>query len=75
MSDTLGTKKQIVEEALCELKKHRQTTGNFFASVSEPLRIAHGEITKKNLWKILLIDIQSRGGPKLEATDIQKTKR
>jgi len=63
---SMTEKQQIVKKALCELRKHHETICKFFAAVSEPLQIRNGEINKINLWKILLIDIQSRGGPKLE---------
>ena len=63
---------QIVKKALCELRKHRKTIRKFFEAVSEPLQIERGKITKKNLWKLLLIDIQSRGGPKLNAAKVKK---
>lgn len=43
-----------------------------FESVSEPLQIEQGKVTKKNLWKILLVDIQSRGGPKLNVANVKK---
>jgi hypothetical protein len=63
-------KQQIVKRALCELGKHHKTICKFFAAVSEPLQIRKGEITKINLWKILLIDVQSRSGRKLNEDDI-----
>ena len=70
----MGNNRHVVKKAICELKKHRGTINKFFASVSEPLQIRQGEVTMKNLWKILLMDIQSRGGPKLNTANIKALK-
>ncbi len=68
----MGKNQHVIKEAFCELKKYRGMMAKFFTSVSEPLQIKQREVTKKNLWKILLIDIQSRGGPKLNVAGVKK---
>jgi hypothetical protein len=65
---------QIATKALCELKKHHGIMDQFFKSVSGPLQIRKKGLTKENLWKILLIDIQSRGGPKLNGSAVKRVK-
>lgn len=68
----MSEKRRIAKEALGELRKYDGTISKFFAGVSEPFQIDSGEITKRNLWKILLLDVQSRGGPKLNVHHIKK---
>ena len=72
---TLAKKQKVIKGVLNKIKKHRNTIGKFFAGVSEPLEIEAEKTTQKNLWKIMLLDIQSRGGPKLNDTYIRTIKK
>ena len=67
----MSKNQHLIKLSLRELKKHVGTMDKFFTSASEALQIRKGKVTKKNLWKILLLDIQSRGGPQLNAADIK----
>lgn len=63
-----------LKRAFCELEKHRQTMNKFFAPVPETFQIKKGEITKDNLWRILLLNVQSRAGPSLKPSDVRELK-
>ena len=62
--------KTRLKEAFCELEKHRRTMDKFFAPVPETFQIEKGVITEDNLWRILLLNVQSRAGPSLSPFDM-----
>ena len=64
-----------LKKALCELMEHGQTMDKFFAPVPETFRIEKGVIAKDNLWRILLLSIQSRAGPSLPPPEVKELRK
>jgi len=64
-----------LKRAFRELERHRQTMDKFFAPVPETFQIKKGEITKDNLWRIMLLNVQSRSGPSLDPSDVRRLRR